>query len=64
MSNLIPEPDPPLELSTVVVNNQDNAHGNQTTLTEPEKLRSTLRIAAILVALSVRKSCTNINQSR
>lgn len=66
MSNIIPEPASPLELSTVVANNQDNAlHpvGNQTTLAEPEKSRSTLRIAAILVALSVRKSGTIINQS-
>jgi len=66
MSNIIHEPGSQLELSTVVANNQDNAlqpDGNQTTLAEPEKSRSTLRIAAILIALSVRKSCANINQS-
>lgn len=51
-----------LELSIAVASHQDNAlepDGNQTTLPEPEQPRSRLRIAAILVALSVRKSSTS-----
>ena len=60
------EPGSPLELSTVSANNLDNAlqpDGIQATLAQPRKSRSTLRIAAILIALSVRRSGINMNLS-
>jgi len=58
-----------LELSAPVAGNQENTslelNSNPVILAEPEKSRSTLRLAAILIALSVRHSCYqsfNINQ--
>lgn len=65
MARMNDQAGPELELSIAIASNQDNAlepDGNRTTLPEPEQSRSRLRIAAILVALSVRKSCTSKNQ--